>query len=667
MVRRTYFQSDFEAALRSRLDSLQQEDPEAERIEGPPRVSLHSPLNQPRSTTGPRQADATTVDIESTRLHRVSTPQGDLWIRGNTLLCACPTCNAPMTIRVWLELADCWRCPTSIELSAEQLAAVQQLLGTAPAPPIAAPHVPFDQWIDPPDDSDLPPPLEPVLESGIDHRREELDRLTQSNTAAQILRHGFSAVPAWLVSFLFHLIAILLLALIMLGRTEAPPTITLSTFFRPDKAPGGEIRIENSADMLQDDLAMANDLEIEQQEIRDVIQQAEQDARELRVDKTPLAPLPDLDVVKANITTRRGKMMSFAARDPRVRAEIVYREGGTSLTEAAVSRGLRWLASVQNDDGSWSLANYEQHNRPGNRGDAAGTALALLPFLGAGQTHEFGPYKETVAKGLAWLLKNQKPNGDLRANYPGDAGMYAHGQAAIVLCEAYAMTGDQQFRTAAQKGIDFIQQAQHIKGGWRYRPGQAGDTSVLGWQLMALQSARAPNLGLDVDDNTLQLADLYLSNASGKSRQQGIPTGALYNYQPRQGKPTPTMTAEALLCRMYLGWERDDPRMMVGVRWLVEEHLPSYQTKNIYYWYYGTQLLHHYGGSLWERWNRQVREILVATQDKKGRKAGSWNPADFQWGPRGGRIYVTSLSVCTLEVYYRHLPLFKQIEFDQAE
>ena len=219
MVRRTYFQSDFEAALRSRLDSLQQEDPEAERIEGPPRVSLHSPLNQPRSTTGPRQADATTVDIESTRLHRVSTPQGDLWIRGNTLLCACPTCNAPMTIRVWLELADCWRCPTSIELSAEQLAAVQQLLGTAPAPPIAAPHVPFDQWIDPPDDSDLTPPLEPVLESGIDHRREELDRLTQSNTAAQILRHGFSAVPAWLVSFLFHLIAILLLVgnIVLLG------------------------------------------------------------------------------------------------------------------------------------------------------------------------------------------------------------------------------------------------------------------------------------------------------------------------------------------------------------------------------------------------------------------------------------------------------------------
>ena len=106
---------------------------------------------------------------------------------------------------------------------------------------------------------------------------------------------------------------------------------------------------------------------------------------------------------------------------------------------------------------------------------------------------------------------------------------------------------------------------------------------------------------------------------------------------------------------------------MAGVRWLVEEHLPSDDQKNIYYWYYGTQLLHHFGGPLWDRWNRQVREILVRTQQKQGAQAGSWNPSGFQWGSRGGRIYATSLSVCTLEVYYRHLPLFKQIEFDQAE
>ena len=94
------------------------------------------------------------------------------------------------------------------------------------------------------------------------------------------------------------------------------------------------------------------------------------------------------------------------------------------------------------------------------------------------------------------MMQNQKPNGDLRANFPGQAGMYAHGQGAIVLCEALAMTGDEQLRDPAQRAIDFIENAQHRQGGWRYQPGQPGDTSVLGWHLMAIQSARSPNVCL---------------------------------------------------------------------------------------------------------------------------------------------------------------------------
>ncbi len=124
------------------------------------------------------------------------------------------------------------------------------------------------------------------------------------------------------------------------------------------------------------------------------------------------------------------------------------------------------------------------------------------------------------------------------------------------------------------------------------------------------------------------------------------------------------MTAEAILCRMYLGWNRDDPRIMAAVDWLARNHPPDRDEMNIYYWYYATQVMHHYGGSTWDQWNRQIREILVSTQNKKGRRAGSWTPADFQWGRQGGRIYVTSLCVCTLEVYYRHLPLFQKIDLE---
>ena len=72
--------------------------------------------------------------------------------------------------------------------------------------------------------------------------------------------------------------------------------------------------------------------------------------------------------------------------------------------------------------------------------------------------------------------------------------------------------------------------------------------------------------------------------------------------------------------------------------------------------------MHHFGGKHWEIWNKHLRDLLVVKQDRKGKYAGSWNPKHFQYGGSGGRIYVTALSICTLEVYYRHLPLFKQLE-----
>ena len=56
------------------------------------------------------------------------------------------------------------------------------------------------------------------------------------------------------------------------------------------------------------------------------------------------------------------------ARDPRLRAEVVSREGGTIWTEAAVARGLYWLDQHQNADGSWSLTGF--HNAPGCKGNA---------------------------------------------------------------------------------------------------------------------------------------------------------------------------------------------------------------------------------------------------------------------------------------------------------
>ncbi len=261
-------------------------------------------------------SDTEDIDLTQTASHEIQFESGTVWARGDSLLCSCPDCRAPMTIRIWLKLADCWRCQTCISLTEEQLAAAEQLIGNRPSRR-RPPPVPSQFGLaDPRSAAGLVTTPVPV----VDPREQELEELTRGSTAARLIRRAFSLTPAWMISFLVHLIAILMLALFVLSdHAHISNTITLSTFLDNQRQQGGKIRLENPLDALQDDLALASKMEIGDNEIREVLQQANQDASELVRDPLPLAPLPDISHVRKNITTRPGKIMSFAAQDPRVR------------------------------------------------------------------------------------------------------------------------------------------------------------------------------------------------------------------------------------------------------------------------------------------------------------------------------------------------------------
>jgi hypothetical protein len=357
-----------------------------------------------------------------------------------------------------------------------------------------------------------------------------------------------------------------------------------------------------------------------------------------------------------------GDGWGFGGRGSGSRKAMLASGGGTRQSERAVAAALFWLAKHQSPNGSWSLKGYNARCKdatctgPGNaQADSAATAMGLLPFLAAGQTHESkGPYRRNIQAGVYWLLGAQKPNGDLRAG----SNMYSHGLASIALCECYGMTGDKRVGHAAQKALDFIVEAQDKKGGgWRYEPGQAGDTSVVGWQIMALKSGQMAYL--NVNPAVFEKAKEYLKSAS--SGQQGSTGGGgLFSYMPGGGATT-TMTAVGLLCSQYLKVAKNDPAMTEGTAFLMK-NLPDNAARNLYYWYYATQVMHNIPGPDWDTWNRKMRRVLIDTQTKVGCASGSWDPivpvAD-QWGAQGGRVMMTSLAALTLEVYYRYLPLYK--------
>ncbi len=345
--------------------------------------------------------------------------------------------------------------------------------------------------------------------------------------------------------------------------------------------------------------------------------------------------------------------------DEATKAEVVKQYGGNDQTLVSIRDGLSWIQQHQETDGHWGLHDFnkqcKEHERCSGHGnsksDTAGTALALLPFLGDGNTHKDGPYKDVVARGITWLVKNQKPDGNLFTGGDGNAMMYSQGIAAIALCECYGMSGDESLRDPAQRAIDFIVAAQDPKsGGWRYQPRQAGDTSVVGWQVMALKSAQMADL--NVPQKSLKESQRWLDSVAGKKNRVGQ-----FAYQG--GRFNPAMTAEAILCLEYLGSERDSDSLVHGGDFLLK-NLPKKGRETSYYWYYGTQSMFHFQGEHWQRWNDAIHPLLVETQHKDGPLLGTWDPTD-QWEKGGGRIYATSLRVLMLEVYYRHLPLYQVI------
>lgn len=363
------------------------------------------------------------------------------------------------------------------------------------------------------------------------------------------------------------------------------------------------------------------------------------------IEKLQLAPGTEQGVQHPGATSLPGM---FAGRSAEQRQKLAEAEGGSAASESAVERGLKWLAKHQDKDGHWSLHQFPavgdckgQCTRPGNvNSDAAGTGFGLLPFLGAGYTHTSGKYQKTVREGLDWLIDDQTKEGTFRSC--GAGTLYAHGVASIALCEAYAMTKDLKLKLPAQRAIDYIVRAQHVQGGWRYQPSMAGDTSVTGWQVIALRSAQQG--GLRVPKDVMTKTSRFLDSV------QSDPKGSGYRYMPGGGM-TNAMIAEGLLCRIYTSWNSKRPGLDAGVQNLLTH--PPRNGGEFYYWYYATQVMHHYGGEPWREWNPAMRDLLIELQSSAGHESGSWAPQGGH-DASGGRVYATSLALLTLEVYYRH-------------
>lgn len=482
-----------------------------------------------------------------------------------------------------------------------------------------------------------------------------------------------SSLPSWVVSAVLHACGVLLLALLMITKPEVGSLGWLVGSVQSDdieaidveilelNSSGGEFSAASDAAPTLNSTGNASSSAI-----------VEMGEIGLPVTSNPLSWSGSaLDTIGDPMTSKGG---GLDGRNALNRRGLALSGGGSEASESAVELGLVWLVNHQFPDGGWRFdlescptCGGACRNSGFIQSTTASTGLALMCFLGAGYTQHEGPYKETIADGLYYLVDKMlltSFGGDLRDNSfvsTKDDGiplehkrgdMYSHAIATLALCEAYAMTRDDNLKGPAQEAVNFIVYAQHDKGGWRYEPKEPGDTSVTGWQLAALKSASLAQL--EIPRHVWYKASDYLDGVQEDR-------GATYGYQT-PSKTRHSMSAVGLFGRMMLGWPRDHAPLIRGVKQLSGK---SPIKQDMYYNYYATQVLHHMGGPGWKRWNPHMRDYLIDSQSRDGHETGSWFFKEA-WSDRGGRLYTTTLSILTLEVYYRYMPMYQDAFVSQG-
>ena len=341
----------------------------------------------------------------------------------------------------------------------------------------------------------------------------------------------------------------------------------------------------------------------------------------------PITPPPLVDTV-----TAKPKPIVVGAENKPAKNEI------TPEMTRSVERGLAYLASLQNDDGSFGRGRYGRH--------VGIASLAALAFMADGNLPGRGRYGEQVARALEFVLANKSESGLLAAEST-TGPMYGHGFATLFLGEIYGMNpNDSRVRDALVRAIDLILNSQNDEGGWRYNPvPYDADVSVTICQVMAMRSAR--NAGIKIPKDTIDRAVRYVRDC------QNADGGFRYMRQP--GSSAWPRTAAGVASLFYAGVYEDDS-IERGLEYLSSNSTiantggPQMQAHYFYGQYYSTQAMYLAGGDRWEQWWSRVRDELIAIQNDDG----SW--IDHQ----AGESYATAMALIVLQMPNRYLPIFQR-------
>ena len=361
-----------------------------------------------------------------------------------------------------------------------------------------------------------------------------------------------------------------------------------------------------------------------------------------------------------------------------VRAEGAWET--TPASEAALERGLEWLAKNQGSQGNWDDK------------EIGLVSMGALAFMSAGHMPgRSSKYGDNVQRALDFVVRSAQPSGLLSQTAGHE--MYNHGLSTFVLGQAYGMTGDARVGRSLDRALQLICDSQCADGGWGYQAKSlsAGhDLSLVVMQAKALRSAM---------DSGLKVPPEVISKAVASARRYYLPEGGYkpgeteedwkkrpgyFSYQVAdKGRVSIAMTAAGIVCLQEFG-QYDDWRIrqaMIYLRQQIEKgdqefdqqytgarlkgsHKPSNHIPfDGYTLYYVGQALYQVGGKDWKDLYPILRDQIVKLQEperKKNRGDGSWQSTVWWMSGKQAQLYGTSIACFYLSIPNRYLPILQE-------
>ena len=195
--------------------------------------------------------------------------------------------------------------------------------------------------------------------------------------------------------------------------------------------------------------------------------------------------------------------------DPQKRIARLKSGGGKTMTEAAIVKGLKWLQTMQDPEGSWGGKDKDDQGNPKPTDKNAMTGMALLCYLGHCELQDSPDYGPTVQKAINYITSTTP-----EPKINGGAGSYSHPIRTYAICEAYTMTKIKKLEEYARRATLHIIKGQNENGGWAYGYGKGvaahTDLSVTGWNIQALKAAAYTGIEISGLDEAMDKAIKYV-------------------------------------------------------------------------------------------------------------------------------------------------------------